>query len=158
MTGTELKSRRKAEEAGLEAIVPTRILPEWSGRRWREREIVMLPGYVFVLFNGTVADYYKLTAIPDAIRILPGKGVYSPVPSSQMTWILKLAGSGQAWGVSTAIRTDGKIRVLSGPLSGRESLIRRWDRRRRRAKICVKILDHPRLIEVGLVDAETNSL
>ena len=140
------------------AVVPTRVMPEWSGRQWREREIVMLPGYVFVSCGGTVADYYRLSAIPDAVRILPGKGVYTPVPDDQMAWILELGNSGSPWSISTATDQDGRIKVLSGPLTGRESMIRSWDKRRRRAKILIKVLDQRRWIDVGLVEASKNSL
>lgn len=157
MTGTETDCRRRAAEAGFCAVVPTRIMPEWSGRRWREREIVMLPGYVFVLCGGTIAEYYRLSAIREAVRILPGKGVYTPVPDSQMAWILELANGGRPWAVSTASIRDGRIHVLSGPLVGREDLVVNWDRRRRRAKILVRVLDQRRMIDVGMVDAETNS-
>lgn len=157
MTGSETDCRRKAAEAGFSAVVPTRIMPEWSGRRWREREIVMLPGYVFVSCGGSIADYYRLSGIPDAVRLLPGKGVYTPVPDSQMAWILELANGGQPWAVSTAAVCDGRIQVLSGPLVGREYLIQSWDKRRRRAKILVRVLDQRRWIDVGLTDADTNS-
>ena len=157
MTGTEAECRRKAEKAGFKAVAPTRIMPEWSGRRGREREIVMLPGYVFVLCSGTIPEYYRLAAIPNAIRLLPGKGVYTPVPDSQMAWILELACGGKPWGISAAACAGGRLRVVSGPLTGHESQIQSWDRRRRRAKILIRVLDQRRLIDVGLTDIDINS-
>lgn len=157
MTGSETDSRRRAAEAGFSAVVPTRIMPERSGRHWREREIVMLPGYVFVRCSGTIPEYYRLSSIPEAIRILPGKGVITPVPDSQMAWILELANDGQPWAVSVAAERSGRIEVLSGPLVGREHLIQSWDKRRRRAKILVRVLDQRRWIDVGLTDADTSS-
>lgn len=157
MTGTETDCRRRAAEAGFCAVVPTRIMPEWSGRHWREREIVMLPGYVFVSCGGTIPEYYRLSSIHEAIRLLPGKGVYTPVPDSQMAWIMELANGGQPWAVSVAAERSGRIEVLSGPLTGREGLIQSWDKRRRRAKILVRVLDQRRMIDVGMVDADTSS-
>lgn len=156
MTGTERECRRKALDAGFAAVVPTRIMPEWSGRCWREREIVMLSGYVFVLSAGTISDYYRLSAIPETISILPGKGVYTPVPDDQMAWILELANGGAPWAISTATDRAGHIEILSGPLTGREDLVVRWDKRRRRAKILIQVLDQRRLIDVGLAAIKNN--
>ena len=45
---------------------------------------------------------------------------------------------------------DGHPRILSGPLAGHEDRLLRWDRRRRRARIAVDVLDRRREIEVGL--------
>lgn len=122
----------------------------------------MLPGYVFVSCGGTVTEYYRLAAIPDAIRLLPGKGEYTPVPEDQMAWILALSNGGKPWGISTAVNlqtdkvspanADGSLKVLSGPLSGRERMILNWDRRRHRAKIRVDVLNRTRLIDVGLME------
>ena len=152
MTGAEQECRKRIEKSGIRAIVPTRIMPEKHGGHWREREIVMLAGYVFVQCSGSIADYYKLSAIPGAIRILPGKGAYHPVPERQMAWMLELAHGGRAWEISRAESRDGKICVTSGPLLGREHEIRSWDRRRRRAKIAIRILEETRIIDVGLTD------
>ena len=157
MTGEELECRRRIEKSGIRAIVPTRIMPELHGGRWREREIVMLVGYVFVQCSGSIADYYRLSAIPGAIRILPGRGVYHPVPERQMAWMLELAHNDKAWEISRAEMRNGKIHIISGPLLGKEHEIRSWDRRRRRAKIGIRILDETRMIDVGLQEMVTSS-
>ena len=156
-TGAEPECRRRIEKSGMRAIVPTRIMPERHGGRWREREIVMITGYVFVQCSGSIADYYRLSAIPGAIRILPGKGVYHPVPDRQMAWMLELAHSGRAWEISTAETRDGQLRIISGPLLGREHEILSRDRRRRRARIGIRILDETREIEVGLMEADAGT-
>lgn len=117
---------------------------------WRNREIVMLPGYVFVQLELTAKDYYRLGGVPDVVRILPGGGQYDPVPEEQMRWVLTLANGGEPWGISEAKNENGAIRVLSGPLTGREAEIISWDKRRRRAKIRVRVLDETRVIDVGL--------
>lgn len=157
MTGEELECRKRIEKSGIRAIVPTRIMPELHAGRWREREIVMLVGYVFVQCSGSITDYYRLSAIPGAIRILPGRGVYHPVPDAQMAWILELAHNGKPWEISTAVIRNRKIHVLSGPLLGKTQEIRSWDKRRRRAKIQIRILNETRMIDVGLKEVDTGS-
>ena len=149
----ELECKRRIKAAGFMAIVPTRIMPELRNGRWSEREIVMLPGYVFVRCLGTVEHYYRLSGIPDTIRILPGNGTYRPVPEDQMRWIIELSNGGEPWGVSTGINSDGRFKVLSGPLVGREHLVLNWDKRRRRAKILIRVLDEKRRIDVGLIES-----
>lgn len=158
MTGAELDCRRHASASGFRAVVPTRIIPELRNGRWSEREIVMLPGYVFVRCLGTVEHYYRLSSIPETIRILPGNGSYRPVPEDQMRWILELANAGEPWGISTASNREGRLKILTGPLVGREHLVLNWDKRRRRAKILIRVLDERRMIDVGLTEAEINNL
>ena len=152
MTGTESDCQRSAAAAGLRTLVPTRIMPELSQGKWREREHTMLPGYVFLLSDGSAADYYRMSAIPGAIRLLPGGGECSPVPKEQMDWIMELSNSGRPWTISTAAMIEGKLKVLQGPLIGREHMIQSWDRRRRRARIEIRVLDERRVIEVGLAE------
>lgn len=62
--------------------------------------------------------------------------------------------SGRPWGISTAVEIDGKIVARSGPLVGREKMIRRWDKRRRRCTIRIDVLDERKQIDVGLVEAD----
>lgn len=150
MTGKERECRQRIRESGIRAEVPSRIMPELRSGEWRDREIVMLPGYVFVQLELTAKDYYRLSGVPDMVRILPGGGRYDPVPEEQMRWVLTLANGGKPWGISEARDENGAIRVLSGPLTGRENDILRWDRRRRRAKIRVQVLNETRMIDVGL--------
>lgn len=154
MTGAEADCLRKLTELGIEAIAPTRILPELSGGVWRERERVMIPGYVFVHVTLSLWNYYRMAQIPCALRILPGNGEFQPVPEKQMKWILGMTAGGGAWGVSTAAEIGGRIVVRSGPLVGRERAIRKWDKRRRRCTIRIDVLDEKRQIDVGLIEVE----
>lgn len=156
MTGTERECVRRLRGMRMEAFAPSRILPELSGGKWRLKERVMLPGYVFIKSRMDVADYYRVSGVPEAVRILPGNGRVEPVPDAQMRWLLTLGGDGEPWGVSSAVVENGRPRILSGPLVGYEDRILRWDRRRRRARIAVDVLDRRREIEVGLEEIGTD--
>lgn len=135
----------------MNAIVPTRILPEYARGAWHERERVMIPGYVFVQMTLSLWSYYRVTQIPCALRILPGNGEYHPVPERQMEWILEMTQGGAAWGISTAEEQGDKIIVRTGPLIGREKNILKWDKRRRRCTMRISVLEEKRKIEVGLI-------
>ena len=150
MTGTERECVRRLRGMHMEAFAPSRIMPELSGGKWRLKERAMLPGYVFIRSHMDAADYYRVSGVPDAVRLLPGGGRVEPVPEAQMRWLLTLGRDGEPWGVSFAVMEDGHPRILSGPLAGHEDRLLRWDRRRRRARIAVDVLDRRREIEVGL--------
>ena len=154
MTGTETECCQRLNALGIDAIAPTRILPELSGGVWREREHVMIPGYVFVYVTLSLWNYYRMAQIPCLLRILPGNGEFQSVPEKQMRWIIDMDQSGRPWGISTAAEIDGKIVARSGPLVGREKMIRRWDKRRRRCTIRIDVLDERKQIDVGLVEAD----
>ena len=153
MTATATACCQRLNALGIDAIAPTRILPELSGGVWRERERVMIPGYVFACVTLSLWNYYRMTQIPYTLRILPGNGEFQPVPEKQMRWILDIDQSGRPWGISTASEIDGKIVVRSGPLAGRERIIWKWDKRRRRCTIRIDVLDERKHIDVGLIEA-----
>lgn len=154
MTGTEAECRQKLNELGVEAIAPARVLPELSGGVWRERERPMIPGYVFARMALSIWNYYRVAQIPCVLRILPGNGEFHSVPEKQMRWILEMTQGGAAWDVSTAAEIEGKIIVRSGPLVGRERIIRKWDKRRRRCTIRIDVPDEKRQIDVGLIETD----
>lgn len=154
LTGAETECLQRLTKLGIKAVAPTRILPELSGGVWRERERMMIPGYVFAQMTLSIWNYYRVTQIPCALRILPGNGEFHPVPEKQMRWILEMTQDGAAWGISTAAEIGGRIVVRTGPLLGREKNILKWDKRRRRCTIRIGVLDERRKIDVGLIETE----
>ncbi|MFG0216967.1 KOW motif-containing protein [Brevibacillus porteri] len=46
--------------------------------------------------------------------------------------------------------TDSKITVKKGPLAGKEGIIKKVDRRKKRAKIVIDFLGDERMIDVGI--------
>lgn len=156
-TGREIECRDRIIKSGIEAIAPTRIMPELNGGKWRQRERVMISGYVFIHADIDTA-YYRLNGIPGTIRILPGNGSPEAVPEHQMKWIIWLANGGKPWGISTARKDpNGRTHILSGPMLGMEYKLEKWDRRRRRARIRIDVLDTSKIIELGLTEAETET-
>ena len=87
--------------------------------------------------EGTAAIYYTLDGTSPTTQSLLYEGpITLPVGDSTLKAI--------------AVMEDGHPRILSGPLAGHEDRLLRWDRRRRRARIAVDVLDRRREIEVGL--------
>ena len=57
---------------------------------------------------------------------------------------------GNLIGISKGIIKDGKSIITSGPLKGRECLIRRIDRHKRTAEIEIPLVDKSTRVTVGL--------
>ena len=65
-------------------------------------------------------------------------------------YIKELCQEGNLIGMSKGVIRDGKMVVTSGPLKGREGLIRRIDRHKRTAEIEIPFADGDTRVTVGL--------
>jgi len=78
------------------------------------------------------------------------KEYFTKIPENQMNWLLQLFGQNHIIGYSDIMVLDENVHVISGPLMGKEAIIRKIDKRKGRAKIEVQLLNDIRLIDVGI--------
>jgi len=110
---------------------------------WHVESRPLLPGYIFLSGSGAVA-----------LKRKQGHGVgmereisLSPCAPPLMK---ELCQDGSLIGMSRGIIKNGTPIVTSGPLRGREGLIRRIDRHRRTAEIGIPITGQEERVTVGL--------
>lgn len=103
---------------------------------WHVEKRTLLPGYIFL--SGT-----RLTGLKENLN-----STLIPCTISQ---IRSLCSNGNLIGMSTGVIKNGIPVVTSGPLKGRESMIRKIDRHKRTAEIVVpSFTDEDTRITVGL--------
>lgn len=107
------------------------------GGNWHLERRMLLPGYIFLSGIGTIS--WKES---DAKSVFLSPSEY-PYPREMCQW-------GNLIGMSGGIIKNGILTVTSGPLKGREKLIRRIDRHKRTAEIEIPFADGKKQVTVGL--------
>lgn len=150
-TGGERAVRRSLERLGVRALVPRRETLIRRKGVWKTEEEVLFPGYVFPELEPCPETYYQATGLPDVRGFLTG-GEEAPQALSreEESRIRLLGNQGEAIGISRARMEEGRLKVLSGFLLGREQEILRYDARRKRAVIGAILCGRARELTVSL--------
>lgn len=142
----------------LSCLVPKRMIPERKQGRIYHCTKLLFPGYIFIR-TGQIHDlYYNIKETPHILYMVNGgihkydqaANFFTPIPKEQMDWLIQLCGTNGTMGYSDIIVGGEQLKVTSGPLLGKEEMIRKIDKRKRRAKIEVQLLDEVKLIDVGI--------
>lgn len=134
----------------LSACFPLRyeLLKKQQGA-WRLVTEVMFPGYVFLATGDIDAVRERLKLSTSFARLLgAGDAIFSLTPE-EAAFVSEFGGAEHVVGMSEGEIEDGRTIVRSGPLRGREDLIRKIDRHKRVAYLDVGLLDQVR-VRVGL--------
>lgn len=110
------------------------------GSNWHLEKRMLLPGYIFLLGTETMSLKEHHKGNWENVSLLSWE---SPYPR-------KMCQSGNLIGMSRGIMRDGILMVTSGPLKGREELVRRIDRHKRIAEIEIPFGADNRRVTVGL--------
>lgn len=113
-SGTERDVLQAVAEIGdVDALTPIETSVIVTPRGRRERERVLMPGYVFACGVMTPELWQRLRHTPGVLRIL-GEPHYAAIPPEQMAAVMALY-----WhcvGGTHAVRQDGVTRIIGGPL------------------------------------------
>jgi len=116
----------------------------------------MFPGYIFTdsVLNETefITETYKYIRFSECIYKLLGteNKTYMKVNEYEKNFLLSLSNESCVVEESKGFIVGDKIIVTSGPLAGRESIIKKIDRHKRRAEIEVTFLGDVRRVSVAL--------
>lgn len=98
---------------------------------WHVDTYRMFPNYVFLQSSDPEQLSMELEQYREIVDVLEGDGLLLPVRPDEEAMIRLLCGEHHHMGLSRGIMRDGTIRVIEGPLAGRESLIRKIDLHKR---------------------------
>lgn len=152
-TGDELKvlEQIRKDLPGVPALVARQTVRERKGGQWTDKEKLLFPGYVFACAAMTPEVYYRLTGLPGVMGILRGaSNVPTPVPDSEMRFVLRFAKDGEVPGISDLVMDGDRVRVVSGPLQGYEGQIVKLEKRRYRARIRLSLMGREQEIEMSV--------
>ncbi|GAV11564.1 antiterminator LoaP [Paenibacillus sp. chi10] len=147
------------DQSLIQAIVPKRKLKERRQGKFYEVCRTMFPGYVFVHTVLNVDTYYELKNIPRCYRLLnkfnfidesTGKHVFHKIDDEEMVYIIDLISKNGEIDYSNVYVENAKVIVRDGPLKGREGIIKKIDKRKRRARIELNFMGKEVRFDVGI--------
>ncbi|NOU64738.1 antiterminator LoaP [Paenibacillus sp. LMG 31461] len=161
---------RFLDKSLVHAIVPRRKLKEKKQGRTYEVFRKLFPGYVLVNTQMDVNTYYGLKNIPGYYRLLnrfrnrdnnevfDGNNLeevlenylFSTIDDEEMTLILQLIDDEETIDYSTIYVENSNVTVYNGPLKGKESIIKKIDKRKRRAQISLEFMGNEMSLDVGI--------
>lgn len=137
------------------AFVPQTEIIFKNSKLIRKELRPMFPGYVFtdsVLDERTfMIQAYRMPIFSKCIFKLLGNGIdYMKVTENEKNFLLCFCDDEYVVKESRGFMVGDKIFITSGPLKGRESVIRKINRHKRRAEIEMEFLGENRRIDVSL--------
>ncbi|SFX26066.1 transcriptional antiterminator NusG [Thermoactinomyces sp. DSM 45891] len=149
---------RHFDQNQLTSMAPVRKLPEKRKGRISHIYRKMFPGYVLIRTNMTAELFYQLKRVPRVHRLLTSYHYYtheqdsyfSSIPEDEMHMVLQLTKNGNCIDFSSIYVDGSKVTVKTGPLVGKEGIIKKVDKRKQRAKIRIDFMNTTHTMDVGI--------
>ncbi|WP_127530244.1 antiterminator LoaP [Paenibacillus kobensis] len=158
----------------LRCVVPKKQISERKAGHIDLVERVLFPGYVFIQTQMNYATYYILQTNPYIYRLLNYCGrkdlihhhqdsdhpeeveeqYFKQVPEEEISPILGLLDHDDVVENSKVYFENSRINVVSGPLTGKEGIVKKVDKRKRRAKVSLNLFGGERTIDLGIIVLE----
>lgn len=150
LTTAELDIKKKLEKDGYTAYVPTEIRLERRRGKWERKEIILIPGYVFVYVALYAYRYKEIREIPGVIKFLGSEGpqALTDCEVEEIEWVLNNGCSLEPSRI--VLEQDGSIKVISGPLVGLEDQIAKLNTRQKKVSVIMEFgEENPRYVTMS---------
>lgn len=118
--------------------------------QWIVQRKVLFPGYVFAVTDHMEKLYEELRSVIGLTKLIGTGNEIVPITEQERRFLLEFGGEEQLVEMSEGIIKGDKTIVLKGPLKGKEGLIRKIDRHKRKAWIEVEMFGRRQEVQVGL--------
>lgn len=117
---------------------------------WRTEKKVLFPGYVFMITEKIEELYQQLARVIGLTKVLGTDGEIVPLTEKETEFLLSFGGEKQVVGMSEGIIENSQVIITSGPLQGKEGMIRKIDRHKRKAYLEVPMFGRMQMVQVGV--------
>ena len=154
-TGSEESIRVQCERRIPRSILEECFIPYFEEKRrvqgeWRIQKKILFPGYIFVVTEEIEELYRQLAGIIGLTKLLGADGEVIPLTDAETAFLRAFGGTEQVVKMSEGIIENSRVIVTSGPLQGKEGLIRKIDRHKRRAYLEIEMFGRTQAVQVGL--------
>ena len=154
-TGTEEEIRQQCERVIEKDILERCFIPYYEGKKricgeWKIYKKVLFPGYVFVVTENLEKLYEALKWVIGLTRLIGTGREIVPLTEEERRFLLDFGGEEQVVSLSEGIIENSVTKILSGPLKGKEALIRKIDRHKRKTWLEIEMFGRKQEIQVGL--------
>lgn len=151
-SGSERKAAREImiRFPEVEAIAPVKIVREKRCGTWHERELPILPGYLFLYTQdqlpgricARIDNLFRLLGEKDTTRELTGED------AGYAAWIRKHHGRIEPSRVTIA--ENREVRIIDGPLADINGIVKKLDRHKQRALIEFPFAGQKRTVSISV--------
>lgn len=154
-TGTEEKIRMQCQKHISEEVLERCFIPYYEEQKhirgkWTTQTKVLFPGYVFMVSENIEMLYEGLKGIIGLTRLIGIGEEIVPLSEEEIQFLESFSGENQVVEMSEGIIEHSHVKILSGPLQGKEGYIRKIDRHKRKAWLEMEMFGRTQKIQVGL--------
>lgn len=160
-TGSEENIRLQCERRIPRSILEECFIPYYEEKRkvqgeWKIQKKILFPGYIFVVTEEIEELYRQLAKVIGLTKLLGTDDEVIPLTEEETGFLMAFGGKNQVVKMSEGIIENSQVIVTSGPLQGREGLIRRIDRHKRKAYLEMDMFGRMQMVQVGLEIVKKN--
>lgn len=154
-TGTEEEIRRQCEKLIESEILERCFIPyceqmkRYQGE-WHKETQILFPGYVFLISGDLDRLYQRLKKVTGLTKLIGTGREIVPLEEAEVRFLLEFGKEEQVVAMSEGIIRNNRVVVTKGPLKGREGLIRKIDRHKRKAWLEIEMFGRKIEMRVGL--------
>ncbi|WZX99963.1 antiterminator LoaP [Bacillus sp. FSL W7-1360] len=151
-----------------QVLIPRRKM--WERRQGIHYEVIkkLFPGYLLLQTHMNIDLYNRLKTTPgcfhllnhrryhldydaqDASNVMTQSECFSAIPVKEMALLLSLMKEGENIGVSEIYIENARVVVRSGPLKGFEGLIKKVNKRKKRAKVAFSFMGDTQEVDMSV--------
>ena len=140
-----------SKEVLKECFIPKNKRMKKIKGNWMKIEEILFSGYVFLVSDDPDKLYLELKKVPDLTKMLGHvNGDIFPLYDDEVAFLKSLGDDDHVVEISTGLIENDEVMITSGPLKGKEGIIRRIDRHKRIALIEVELFGKTTQAKVGL--------
>lgn len=154
-TGTEESIRTQCEKLIDGHVMERCFIPYCEEMKryhgeWHKEEKILFPGYLFVVSQDVDTLFIKLRQIIGFTKLLGTGSAIVPLTLEEESFLKEIGNDSQIVTMSKGLIVNNQVVILDGPLKGREGVICKIDRHKRRARLLLHMFGRKQIVELGL--------
>lgn len=153
--GTEENMKLQCQKKISESILERCFIPYYEEKKriqgeWKIQQKILFPGYIFVITEDIENLYKRLKCVIGMTKLLGTGEEIVPLAEDEIQFMQNFGGEAQVVKMSEGVIEQSEVKILSGPLQGKEGFIKKIDRHKRKAWLEMEMFGRLQTIQVGL--------
>lgn len=116
-----------------EAFIPRYERMKRYQGKWHKEQLLIFPGYIFLVTGRVEELFYRLKAVPELTKILGDGREFIPIKDEEKVLLQQMGNEEYVTEISVGYIAGERAVILSGPMVGMEGKIKKIDRHKRMA-------------------------
>lgn len=154
-TGTEESVKKQCEKLIGRDAMERCFIPYYEEMKryqgaWHKETGTLFPGYVFLVSDNLDQLYEELKKVIGLTKLLGSGDEVIPLADEEITFMRRFGGEDQVVPMSIGVIENDQVVIMEGPLKGREGMIRKIDRHKKKAWIEMEMFRRKQVVEIGV--------